>query len=54
VSQQNLRYRFGYEMGKRVPLHRLAEIMGHDSLDTTLIFVKGMQYDPQRAVEEGA
>ena len=52
VSPHDLRHRFGYEMAKRVPLHRLAQIMGHDSLDTTMVYVKGTQGDLQRAVEE--
>jgi integrase/recombinase XerC len=52
VSPQDLRHRFGYVMAERVPLHRLAQIMGHDSLDTTMVYVKGTQGDLQRAVEE--
>lgn len=54
VSPQDLRHRFGYEMAKRVPLHRLAQIMGHDSLDTTMVYVRGTQGDLQQAVEERA
>ncbi len=52
VSPQDLRHRFGYVMAERVPLHRLAQIMGHDSLDTTMVYVRGTQVDLQRAVEE--
>lgn len=52
VSPQDLRHRFGYVMAERVPLHRLAQIMGHDSLDTTMVYVRGTQGDLQRAVEE--
>ncbi len=37
VSPHDLRHRFGYRMAATVPLHRLAQIMGHDSLDTTMI-----------------
>ena len=54
VSPQDLRHRFGYEMANRVPLHRLAQIMGHDSLDTTMVYVRGTQGDLQQAVEEVA
>lgn len=54
VSPHDLRHRFGYEMAKRVPLHRLAQIMGPDSLDTTMVYVRGTQGDLQRAVEERA
>ena len=39
VSPHDLRHRFGYRMATLVPLHRLAQIMGHDSLDTTMILV---------------
>jgi len=35
VSPHDLRHRFGYRMAATVPLHRLAQLMGHDSLDTT-------------------
>ncbi len=52
VSPQDLRHRFGYVMAERVPLHRLAQIMGHDSLDTTMVYVRGTRGDLQRAVEE--
>jgi integrase/recombinase XerD len=54
VSPQDLRHRFGYVMAERVPLHRLAQIMGHDSLDTTMVYVRGTRGDLQRAVEERA
>ncbi len=54
VSSHDLRHRFGYEMTKKVPLHRLAQIMGHDSLDTTMVYVRGTRGDLQRAVEERA
>lgn len=54
VSPQDLRHRFGYVMVERVPLHRLAQIMGHDSLDTTMVYVKGTPGDLQQAVEEVA
>ncbi len=52
VSPHDLRHRFGYRMAERVPLHRLAQIMGHDSLDTTMIYVRGTGADLQAAVEE--
>ena len=52
VSPQDLRHRFGYVMAARVPLHRLAQIMGHDSLDTTMVYVRGTPGDLQQAVEE--
>jgi integrase len=46
-----LRHRFGYRMAKAVPLHRLAQLMGHDSLDTTRIYVASTRADFQEAVE---
>jgi integrase/recombinase XerD len=52
VSCHDLRHRFGYRMAERVPLHRLAQIMGHDSLDTTMVYVRATQGDLQQAVEE--
>ncbi len=52
LSPHDLRHRFGYRMADKVPMHRLAQIMGHDSLDTTMIYVKGTGADLQAAVEE--
>ena len=51
VSPHDLRHRFGYRMAQSVPLHRLAQLMGHDSLDTTMVYVQGTSSDLQRAVE---
>ncbi len=52
VSPHDLRHRFGYRMAATVPLHRLAQIMGHDSLDTTMIYVQGTKQDLQQEVEK--
>ena len=52
VSPHDLRHRFGYRMAETVPLHRLAQLMGHDSLDTTLMYVQGTKSDLQREVEK--
>lgn len=41
-------------MAEQVPLHRLAQIMGHDSLDTTMVYVRDTRGDLQPAVEEMA
>jgi integrase/recombinase XerC len=54
VSSHDLRYRFRYAMAERVPRHPLTRIMGHDSLDTTMVYVRGTQGYLQRAVEERA
>ncbi|MBA2393033.1 MAG: tyrosine-type recombinase/integrase, partial [Ktedonobacteraceae bacterium] len=51
VSPHDLRHRFGYRMAEAVPLHRLAQIMGHDSLDTTRLYIQGTRQDLQQAVE---
>jgi integrase/recombinase XerC len=51
VSPHDLRHRFGYQMARVVSLHRLAQIMGHDSLDTTLRYIRVTQQDLQQAVE---
>jgi len=40
----------GFSVG---PRHRLAQVMGHDSLDTTMVYVRGTQ-GLQRAAEERA
>ncbi len=52
VSPHDLRHRFGYRMAESVPLHRLAQIMGHDSLDTTMVYVQATAGDLQREVEK--
>lgn len=52
VSAHDLRHRFGYVMAEKVPLHRLAQIMGHDSLDTTMRYVRATQQDLQAEVEK--
>jgi integrase/recombinase XerD len=51
VSPHALRHRFGYRMVATVPLHRLAQLMGHDSLDTTMIYIQATKQDLQQAVE---
>ena len=51
VSPHDLRHRFGYRMAESVPLHRLAQIMGHDSLNTTKLYIQGTKQDLQQAVE---
>jgi integrase/recombinase XerC len=39
-------------MAENTPLHRLAQIMGHDSLDTTMIYVHATRADLQSEVEK--
>ena len=39
-------------MAERVPLRRLAQIMGHDSLDTTRIDTQDTPEDLHREVEK--
>ena len=52
VSPHDLCHRFGYCMVEVVPLHRLAQIMGHDSLDTTMLYIRGTKQDLQHDVEK--
>ena len=52
VSPHDLRHRFGYRMAEVVPLHRLAQIMGHDSLNTTMLYIRGTKQDLQQDVEK--
>lgn len=52
LSAHDLRHRFGYVMAENTPLHRLAQIMGHDSLATTMIYVKATRSDLQSEVEK--
>ena len=52
VSPHDLRHRFGYCMAEVVPLHRLAQIMEHDSLDTTILYIRGTKQDLQHDVEQ--
>lgn len=51
VSLHDLRHRCGYRMAESAPLHRLAQIMGHDSLDTTRMYTQGTRRDLQQSVE---
>lgn len=45
VSPHDLCHRFGYRMAEVVPLRRLAQIMGHHSLDTTMLYIRGTKQD---------
>lgn len=52
VSPHDLRHRFGYRLTEVVSLHRLAQIMGHDSLGTTMLYIRGRKQDLQQDVEK--
>ncbi len=52
VSPHDLRHRFGYCMAASVPLHRLAQLMGHGSLNTTMLYIRGTKQDLQHDVEK--
>ncbi|WP_337034352.1 tyrosine-type recombinase/integrase [Paenibacillus illinoisensis] len=52
LSSHDLRHRFGYAMAERVPLHRLAEMMGHTNPDRTMIYVKGLNASPVEQEKE--
>ncbi len=51
VSPHALRHRFGYRMAASVPLHRLAQLMGHNSLDTTMRYAHATAHDLQQDIE---
>ncbi len=51
VSPHALRHRFGYRMAASIPLHRLAQLMGHDSLDTTMRYVQATTHELQQDIE---
>jgi len=40
LRAHDLRHRFGYVMAADTELHRLSQIMGHDRLNSTMIYVK--------------
>lgn len=54
LSPHDLRHRFAYRLaeGNKISLHRIAELLGHDSLDTTRIYIQSTQTDLQKVVEE--
>jgi len=53
LTPHDLRHRFGYRLAEaNVPIHRIAQMMGHDSYNTTMIYVKGTDADLQKAVEQ--
>jgi integrase/recombinase XerD len=39
-------------MAASVLLHRLAQIMGHNLLDTTMLYIRGTKQDLQQDVEK--
>lgn len=52
LSPHDLRHRFGYRMAASgTPLQVLASLMGHDSLDTTMIYFRATRGDLQAAAE---
>jgi integrase/recombinase XerD len=52
LSAHALRHHFGYVMVQNTPIHRLAQIMGHDRLDTTMTYLKATKEDLQKEVEK--
>jgi integrase/recombinase XerC len=53
LSPHDLRHRFGYRLAEaNTPIHRIAQLMGHDSYNTTMLYIKGTEADLQRAVEK--
>lgn len=53
VSAHDLRHRFGYRLAKTgTPLQEIAQLMGHDSTDTTLLYTKATGADLEARVEK--
>jgi integrase/recombinase XerC len=53
VSPHDLRHRFGYRLAKTgTPLQEIAQLMGHDSTDTTLLYTKATGADLEARVEK--
>lgn len=53
LSPHDFRHRFGYRMAAvGVPLQVLAQLMGHDNLKTTMIYIQATRSDLQAAVEK--
>ncbi|WP_415784170.1 tyrosine-type recombinase/integrase [Deinococcus saxicola] len=52
ITAHDLRHRFGPVMAGRMPLRRLAQIMGHDSLKTTGLYTRASASALQAEVEE--
>jgi len=52
ISPHDLRHRFGYRMAENTPIHRLAQLMGHDSVDTTLLYIGATAQDLQSEVDK--
>ncbi len=51
VSPHDLRHRFGYRLAKTgTPLQEIAQLMGHDSTDTTLLYTKATGADLEARV----
>jgi integrase/recombinase XerD len=51
VSPHDLRHRIGYRMAEVVPLHQLAQSMGHNLPDTTMLYIRGTIQNLQQDVE---
>ncbi len=51
ISPHDLRHRFGYKMAEKLSLDGLAKIMGHESLNTTMIYAQSINQDLERAIE---
>ncbi|QHW29859.1 tyrosine-type recombinase/integrase [Paenibacillus rhizovicinus] len=47
LSAHDLRHRFGYAMAVHTPHHALARMMGHDHLDSAMIYFKGTRVELQ-------
>jgi integrase/recombinase XerD len=54
ISPHDLHCHFGYQIAEVVPLYRLAQVMGHDALDTTMLSTRRIKQGLQQDVEKVA
>jgi integrase/recombinase XerC len=52
ISFHDLDHCFGYRKAEVVPLYRLVLVMGHDSLDTAMLYIRGIVQDLRQDVEK--
>lgn len=51
IHPHTLRHRCAYRLAESTPLHRVAQILGHDNINTTLRYVGASQGDLQAEME---
>lgn len=51
VRPHDLRHRFAYRLAESTPIHRIAQILGHNNLQTTMRYVQATQDDLAKDTE---